>query len=143
MSEQPRDPALTALEAALAALKPAPDGIDRDGLLFRAGQASVRRPSWLWPGAAAVLAVLLAGVLVWRPVKVVERIVYVEVPAPQTDSPGYDAVTLPEPPVPEGYLRLRQLVLRDGVEALSTHAGPDRQPNRPGIRAIPLSGDSL
>jgi len=43
MSEHPRDPALTGLEAALAGLAPTPPAFDRDRLLFRAGQESAPR----------------------------------------------------------------------------------------------------
>src|SRR5262249_25175621 len=144
MSDQARDPALTALEAALAALRPAPDALERDTLMYQAGRASVRRPGWLWPGATAMLAVALAGVLAWRPTKVEERVVIVPTTAERSDHPGYDTVSLPEPPR-DGYLRLRQRVLRDGVEALTAPNGPPQQTNPAGppaplLRAIPLSG---
>jgi len=49
MSESTSDPKLAALEKSLTALVPVPGRIDRDQLLFRAGQASVRTRFWLWP----------------------------------------------------------------------------------------------
>lgn len=80
---------LTEIEAALGSLAPAPSRLDRDLVLFRAGQARpVRsRPtsSRLWPALAASLAALaiVQGVmLAARPgPRVVERIVYIATPA--------------------------------------------------------------
>jgi hypothetical protein len=84
MPEPARDPEVTALEAALAGLAPAPAVLDRDRLMFRAGLAASRRPGWLWPCAAGVLglaAVTLAVLLALRPGPVVvERVIVREVP---------------------------------------------------------------
>jgi hypothetical protein len=100
MSEPARDPEVSALEAALAGLPPAPAGLDRDRLMFRAGLAASRRPGWLWPGAAGVLGLAtatLAVLLALRPEPVVvERVVYRDVPvrverqpARETDEPSW------------------------------------------------------
>jgi hypothetical protein len=145
MSDETHDPELTSLEAALAALRPVPDRIARDQLLFRAGQASVGR-RWLWPGATATLALIVAvqsSLLLWRPAPS-ERVPQ-QVPAAISHEPEY----VPQAAPPEdGYFHLRQLVLRDGVEALPRVPSerPSRapeQPSRPTIRNIPWSGDSL
>lgn len=122
------DPGLTRFEEALKSLAPAPACLDRDQLLFRAGQASSRRRGWVWPAASAVLAAValtLGALLVFRSAPPpIERII--QVPAPPTqpmdrplleDSPSVpDAVTaVPRPP---GYLRLRDEVLRWGADGL-------------------------
>lgn len=61
------DPAERELEAALAQLDPSRAAIDRDALLFHAGQASVRRHCRAWQSASAVLGGCLALVLIWQP----------------------------------------------------------------------------
>src|SRR5947209_5042575 len=90
MSHEPHDPHLTAVEAALAALAPA-SRLDRDQLLFRAGQASVPRPGWRWPAATGVMTVAtLALALAWmlRPSPpVVEHVVTVVVHEPSPSEP--------------------------------------------------------
>ena len=92
MSESTSDPKLAALEKSLTALVPVPGRIDRDQLLFRAGQASVRTRPWLWPTSTALLAVVasvLGTALVMRPAPApVDRIVYVPVPQPAGMSPA-------------------------------------------------------
>jgi hypothetical protein len=57
---------LTALEAALAALVPRADRLDRDRLMFLAGQASrdTRHARWPWPAAFAAMTAVAAGLLV-------------------------------------------------------------------------------
>jgi hypothetical protein len=86
MSESTSDPKLEALEKSLTALVPVPGRIDRDQLLFRAGQASVRSRSWLWPtttGLLAAAACVLGTALALRPAPAtIERIVYVPVSQP-------------------------------------------------------------
>jgi hypothetical protein len=155
MSEETYDAALNALESALAALRPHPGRLDRDHLLFRAGQASARR-GWAWPAATAALAAVaasLAGLMLLRPPSVVERVVYVsQTPEPRVPSPE----TLPQPsettgpleysplaaaasdraPSRLGNLRLRDLAVEKGVEALP---GPLPAP----FVAHPLTAESL
>ncbi len=133
MSGEAHDPQLSGLEALLAGLAPLPGRLDRDQLLFRAGQASMTRTSWLLPGATTLLALLALGLgvaLVWRPSpSAVERVVYVPV-----QPPAPAAISVPELPAPvdvkparvqgkdhlaqADYLRLRDQVLRLGVDAL-------------------------
>ena len=140
MSEPTPDTELAALQAALARLTPAPDGINIARLLFRAGQASVPRRSWGWPCATAAAALLAAGlgaVLLLRPVPPpAERLVTVSVQRPsQARSASEGTATPAAPPAasapaataPEDggrgsgeaeYLRLRREVLANGVDAL-------------------------
>jgi len=137
MSESTSDPKLAALEKSLAALVPVPGRIDRDQLLFRAGQASVRSRPWLWPAATAlsiVVAASLGTVLALRPAPApVERVVYVPVPQPaessvgapqgvasaanaRLDSSTEDAENLWASSAE--YIKERNLAIRWGVEAL-------------------------
>jgi hypothetical protein len=121
MSTNAPDPRLGGLEQALAALRPAADGLDRDNLLFRAGQASTRRPRWPWPAAAAaanLLAVGLGVVLLVRPgPPTVERVVVLREPASTPSEPPSFATSRPEGGG-TGYLLLREQVLEHGVESL-------------------------
>jgi len=129
MQPEPLRPELSAVEAALASLAPRSSGLDRDRLMYLAGQAAGlktarRRPAaWLWPCATAA-SLLLAAVLGLRGPRpgeqVASRPVEVTPPAP--------AIEKPRQSDPNEYFRLRELVLRHGVEAL-----PDARPeNLPG-----------
>lgn len=84
-------PGLKAIEAELAALSPRDDRLNRERLIFLAGQASAAGgggPSgWVWPvslaGMTAVAATLLVMLLVRPEPKVAEQVRIVEVPAVQ------------------------------------------------------------
>jgi len=99
---QPED--LKALEAALAALVPRGDRLDRDRLMFLAGQAAGSQPRaarhrWAWPAAFSAMTAAAASLLVIvaaRPgPQIVERIVEVPVPAaPGSGQGGSDARSL-------------------------------------------------
>jgi hypothetical protein len=150
MPLEEHDPTLAGLEAALAALAPMPGRIDRDALLFRAGQASVQCRGWIWPSAAAALglvAVTLGALLIYTPAPApVERIVRVPDPGPapppsipEADltppgdyAPGspHHAVVVRESPMT--YLQLEKQIIRWGVDGM------------PGTQeALPLSGQAL
>jgi hypothetical protein len=147
MSSPAPDPSLAAVEAALAGLAPRPGNIDRDQLLFRAGQASVRRRGWLWPTAAALsttFAAALGLLLLLRPEpSPVERVVVVKVvepaptppPAPEPPAPlpsGALVWHVDEPgPVPSDYLRLRDQMIRWGADALPSAAPVSAPPPAP------------
>lgn len=132
MSEQNLNPELTALTDALLHLKPRPAALDRDLLMFRAGQASAPR-GWKWPLAAAASALLALGfgiALLMRPQPpVVERTIVVKEPvrAPETapptpTPPAPDTATLvsheSEPPPLSDYQRLEEHLLRWGFDGL-------------------------
>lgn len=144
------------LESALAGLQPAPAALDRDRLMFAAGQAAAPRRSWLWPTSAAALVCLSLGLgaaLAMRPAPVeTVRVVYLPAPEPTNVTPPLpvpDRTPLPTPP-PDAdarvadtttlsggdYLQLRRQVLRFGVESL-----PEAPPLTSGTKA--LSIDSL
>jgi hypothetical protein len=148
MSPETPDPELTALAARLAALQPATGRLDRDRLLFRAGQAWARRRHWLWPATSAGLA-LLASVLgllaFWpRPPQPIERIVIRPDPAPVASSAADEEPTSSHQEVPLASERrdcrfeplscyqLEQVVSRWGVNGLpqlsAAGGGPDPGP---------------
>ena len=105
-------PSLKPFEAALSSLVPRSDRLDRDLIMFRAGQLSVagrgRRAAWarsaLWPAALAAMttaaAVLLVTLLARPEPPAVERVRIVEaqVASPQRDDAGPAAVDVGHPP---------------------------------------------
>jgi hypothetical protein len=137
MPEQAHDPELTAFEQNLAALVPASGQLNRDRVMFRAGKASVKRASWLWPAAAGAMTLVaagLGGLLALRPQPQPQKqIVYVikEVPrqAPvrskkQESRPPRVPSTRPtmdEPSYPQTqYFRMENHLLRWGLDGLPT-----------------------
>ncbi len=136
----PPDPELTATEAALGSLAPARSGLDRDRLMFEAGQRSPRsatRGRFAWPSLAASLAVVALGeaaALAYRPEpRVIERVVVLREPAPAlSPSPVPSPVVIlrqatPAPPsaAPAEFSqaeteseRLRRQVLQLGIDGL-------------------------
>jgi hypothetical protein len=69
MARQEYDPDLNHLGRQLRNLTPRPCPIDRDAVMFRAGQASVPR-SWVWPVATALstcLAITFGAALLVQP----------------------------------------------------------------------------
>ena len=147
MSHENIDPKLLALESALASLSPAPGRLDRDRLLFRAGEAAAGR-RWFWPCATAALAMVSAALGIFVTVRPEPRpaiqIVYVPVkdgsPASSEGAPvanGYstaagEVVALGREPL--SYFQVEQLVQRWGVDAL-----PDSAPADAGDSAPPAS----
>lgn len=122
------NPAQRELEAALARLTPAASGLDHDDLLYRAGQASVRRRCRAWQFSTAGITLLFVGLLIWQPRTTPgERIVYVPVqPAPAAKLAQSESSTPARPiearAVEASYLQLREQVLRRGVDALPAPA---------------------
>lgn len=134
MSESLNDKELQAFANDLQHLVPVAPALDRDRLMFRAGQESVRKQRGFWMASSAMLAAGLAGVsalLLWHlqfPPAERVRVVIVErqVPAPRVQEPT-NASAPSQPPAravdeerPESlaYLELRQQMLRGGVVAL-------------------------
>src|SRR4051794_22186887 len=90
-----RAPDLMELESALRSLVPRESAIERDALMFRAGQASIARPvfqaaRWRWPlaTAAAALVALVVGRVTTQisEPRVIERVVAVRVPVVPAES---------------------------------------------------------
>ncbi len=118
------DPAERELEAALARLDPSRAAIDRDALLFHAGQASVRRHCRAWQSTSAVLGGCLALALIWQPAPrqtppivsapaqspmAAELVETMPAPAPRPfDAPEREAT----------YITLRNEVLACGIDVL-------------------------
>lgn len=144
-------------ESALRALVPRRSTIDRDRLMFLAGQASVRprpRPSSrLWPLAtllstAALVALAFAHWMTPPAVQVVREIVQVEVPRiddPATPNDVRQEIETDRSEAPvainpsaKGYLELRRRVLAEGIDALP--ASPSYERTTPGRQ---LSRDEL
>jgi hypothetical protein len=134
-AETPQE--LKSLEAALGSLKPAALRVERDQLMYQAGQAAVpvpastiARPSWFWPastaGMSAVAATLLM-LLVSRPApQVVERVVYL--PAKPSTGALTDPAMAPgtdSPPSPPAIIKTAP---RDFSGGLLTFAASDRRP---------------
>jgi hypothetical protein len=83
--------------ASLAALKPSPAGLNRDGLMYAAGAESRRGVIRLWQAAAGFMAAVgFAAGMFARPGET--KTVYVEVPVPAPASALPEAS--PEPPAP-------------------------------------------
>jgi hypothetical protein len=153
----PREKDLSDLEKLLAALPPRPTTLDRDHLLFRAGQASMRR-SWIWPFVAVVMSATagcLAMFLVLRPPpEPVVQIVRVQVPVVQAKDS--DAIEQPEARSPAAsgyhaqplsptlsYWRMQQQALRFGVEGLPSAASDvDETPSGPATANTEISAGS-
>jgi hypothetical protein len=152
MSEPTHDPELTAVERALAGLAPSAGGLNRDALMFAAGQRSARR-GWAWPSAAAgsaLTAVVLGALLLFRPApEPAVRVVFLQPspakvetpPTPPDEAPAIAAAS-PAPrataPRPEtDCLTLRQQVERWGDAGLPAPPLSSAQEQRPGA-ADPL-----
>jgi len=136
-------------ENALKALRPAAE-LERDQLMYRAGQASAGRRGWIWRVATLSMtgvAGVLACVLVLRPQPAPEeRVVFVSVPQQAPVESGLQK-TLPEPPrmvvmehdapplsVPYHGAQLWQMeqqALRWGVESLPLPALPEASGDQP------------
>lgn len=135
---------LKSVERQLRSLRPR-SNVDRERLMFLAGQqAALPRPhsAWLWPTAAAamtlVAACLAAVLLLPRQPLVIERVVYVNQPAPVAEeNANVSELVAPEslaskplaapdieppsdaarPPRDASYLRVRKLALESGIDA--------------------------
>jgi len=134
MAEELPPAELGAIETSLRGLQPTAAFLDRDRLMFKAGQESMRRLQMLWPmatAAAVLLAVGLGSVLALRPP--VDRVVYVDRAPPAPPDKASPAVEPPQVLERTAYSRLRRLVLEEGVDSL---------PPPPPVPA-PLRGEPL
>jgi hypothetical protein len=137
MSEPIHDPQLKAVEAALTRLSPPPPALDRDRLMFQAGQASRPPRSVLWPASTAALAVVCVGLataLVLRPgpheVIIVKEVL---VPSPNPQAPASAADNYVSHQAWTEYQHLQEQVLRHGLDGL-----PEPTPDAASPRPDPL-----
>jgi hypothetical protein len=146
MSGQAPQSELTALESALRDLAPAGVALDRDALMFRAGQAAAPH-RWFWPAATAVsssAAVVLAVLLACRPTVHVERIVPGPTDQRAPSSPDPEETSVPSQarapkPLPPNR-RLEERLLRWGLDGLGE--APPLPPSNPFMPPFSLtSGD--
>jgi len=132
------DSELSAIEAALGSLAPARSRIDRDLVMFRAGQSTARAPSstrraWVVSALSLGLIAMAEGLLLaYRPPpRVVEKVIVVREPAgPGAESPPERALVFVAPaPAPRlsgeplalgrtAYERMAEQVLRYGLDGL-------------------------
>jgi hypothetical protein len=161
---------LQRFEAELASLSPGRLQLDRDRLMFLAGQVSVSpalvlpgRHRWLWPTAFSAMTALAASlmlIIVLRPEPpVLERIVYLPGPTPQVDLPSDNRAETLEPspvdalasnarhdeslshrPSDSIYLRQRDQVLAMGIEGWANDVGSSGSRERV---SAPTYGDLL
>jgi hypothetical protein len=131
----PPDPGLNEIETALGALAPTRSQLDRDRLMFRAGQAA-RRPSaparWAWPSIAAALALVAFGEAValrqrpgpsnFQGLPIAQKPVP---PSPKKQGPAPVVILVQAPvesspavaPMLMGYEQLRSQILRLGIDS--------------------------
>jgi hypothetical protein len=150
MSEPLHDPSLTAVEAALASLTPAAGSISRDALLFRAGQASIRR-RWFWPSATAVLGTVsaaLAAVMLWSPVRQsLQEVHFVRIEVPSAPRLADRAAgSVPDTGMVaraddqrgfSEYQVLQRQLLRWGLDAIPNRYPPTRTQAMSDMEAVP------
>ena len=141
MQQEPLTPADRELEAALGRLRPAPPNLDRDQMMFRAGQASTRRHMHAWQGVAAVLALAVTISLGVRPTPLTrERRISVTadsnrpaVATPPAARLGRETLAA----APTSFLSLRRAVLTGGVDTIAPPApatAPAPNPVAPPLR---------
>lgn len=149
----PLDPPEQELAEALASLALAPTGIPADSLWYQATAAREHRRANRWRAAAAVAVLAAGGAILWRakPVTVtVDRVVVVReqetspaaAPAPQARVASSDWEAGPEAVASAAYLRLRNRVLRDGLESLPASAGGEGDAAT-SLRAGSLAGGAI
>ncbi len=141
------DPELNAIEAALGSLVPARSQIDRDLVMFRAGQASVRAArsgQRAWTAVAASLALVALGegaLLANRPTpQIVKEVVVIHEPAPAPIKPPSEqnVAEMPESLTNVRYLSLGETAY-ERLTAQVLRYGLDGLPASPAV-ASPASG---
>jgi hypothetical protein len=154
---------LTEIESALAALTPAPAVFHRDALLFRAGQASVKR-GWIWPATSGVLASVVAALgylLMMQPQSAPLRDVEVVAadgpaepkPAAAPERHVADHGDFPQHRFTSDYRNVQYQLLRWGLDALpdpprlvaesaSIRAPTQKAPETPGLKWFHVMFDS-
>jgi len=138
MSQKKMNDDMCAFEAALASLTPAASSVDRDQIMYLAGQAAGRAVArsplaparWFWPCATAaslLVAVTVAVIAISRGPQIVEKIVHV--PAKKTTSVT-PATATPKETVPEKPRLAKDPTAKDPT-ALPTSVAPEVSPKPP------------
>jgi hypothetical protein len=150
MSPFTPDPEIKGLERALKRLQPT-GTVERDEIMYYAGQAAAPRPSWFWPGATVFMtcmAALLGARLLWlsaQPVVVEKPATVIPVQPDPANPPKDDHQAAPavvDPPaeepvnetpahhVTESYQMQKQATRWgvDGLPAPTTVSGKPGQP---------------
>ncbi len=159
MSNEALDPELNRLEAGLQALTPRAPAINRDRLLFLAGQASASRRAVGWRAWAIGSSLAAAGLglaLCFRPSpERVEVVRWLPGPAEQfsssSEQPGpiASSAVLVAPHFdgrnePYGQLQLRKLAFDYGVDALpQSSAAESNTENQPSMDEPPTAGSRI
>ena len=136
MSEPSEGVNLNDLESALRELRPRPETLDREALMYRAGRASAR--GWGWPLATLVSSALALGLSIALSIRPAPATVYVDVKSPQSDA----VISSPSPPFTEDaefgawlrYIHLQEKVSLNGLDGLPPSSEAEE---------IPSSVDSL
>jgi hypothetical protein len=128
VNENGLTPAELELESALGGLRPAAVAVERDRLMYRAGQSSARRRNLAWPILSIALALMLGVSLLHQPeaqeqTVEVEKLVYIKEAEPPTQSVLQAAIqgAQPDPYQLEAqanYVKLRDKVLTEGLDVL-------------------------
>ena len=123
-----QDDGLTAaereLEIALRHLRPAPAGVNRDRIMFLAGQTSGRRQRRAWQGVSCCLAAAIAILALWRPAGVPDAgprpttVAANHQTTPVFSQGSHDSLRLQRSEAFTDYLRLRRMVRDRGLDAL-------------------------
>jgi hypothetical protein len=134
--DRPEDE-LTDLEHRLRQWQPASLGLDRDRMLFAAGQAAARGEVWGWAPlgsvAALAMAVVMLGFLFVRErgerraleVRIARQLAVPKIPAPAVELAV--APIVEHPPAADSYLMLTRNMLAAGPEMTPSQA-PDTTP---------------
>ncbi len=143
MPEEQLTPPERELEAALGGLTPALPTLDRDRLMFRAGQASMRRRTRGWQGLAAALALTTTVSIVLRPAPSAVRPTFVP-GSGQTGSGGSFLANAPEPLTRHArlatagtYFRQRQALL-SGEEEVAMPTSASSTGSADAVQRLPM-----
>ena len=128
LNENGLSPGEMELESALGGLQPVAVAIERDRLMYRAGQSSARRRNLAWPILTVALALLLGVSLLHQPetqvqTVEVEKLVYLKEAVPPTQSVLHVAIQGAQPDpyqlqAQANYVKLRAKVLTEGLDVL-------------------------
>ena len=131
-------PAERELEAVLGGLQPVAVAIERDRLMYRAGQSSAHRRNLAWPILSIALAMMLGVSLLHQPESQmqtveVEKLVYIKEPASPVPLMVHVATPVRQPDpyqlqAQASYVKLRDKVLTEGLDVLPVRKARSARP---------------